>query len=73
MQAQHSFVASLASDITQTHWPANDGAWHRLQTVQRCAAAPAWARACVLLAKQMATQSGCVVDHCSWFTSAPAL
>jgi len=29
--------------------------------------------ACVLFAKQMATQSGCVVDHCSWLTSAPAL
>ena len=26
----------------------------------------------MLLAKQMATQSGCAVDHCSWLTSAPA-
>ena len=67
------FLGSLAFDIPQTQWHANAGAQHRLQPVQRCVAAPAWARACVLLAKQMATQSGCVVDHCSWFTSAPAL
>ena len=30
-------------------------------------------RICVLFPKQMATQSGCVVDHCSWLISAPAL
>ncbi len=30
-------------------------------------------RICVLEPKQIATQSGCVVDHCSWLTSAPAL
>jgi len=27
----------------------------------------------VLFPKQIATQSGCVVDHCSWLISAPAL
>lgn len=28
---------------------------------------------CVLLPKQIATQSGWVADHCNWLTSAPAL